>query len=80
MATEHTAMLSTVDNPYNPFEDFDKWYAYDISKGYNCCGIVSSISCTSRDLPQHIQTRDIAEAIERFVSVDPLGLYVKVVK
>lgn len=29
------AMLSTFDNPYSPFKDFDKWYAFDVQRGYN---------------------------------------------
>ena len=40
MATKQM-MLSTVDNPYDPFSEFDKWYAFDICHGYNCCGIVA---------------------------------------
>lgn len=30
-------MLTTTDNPYNPFDDFDSWYAYDQAKGHCTC-------------------------------------------
>lgn len=72
--------LSTVDNPYNPFDEFDKWLQYDISRGYNCCGILADITSTSRELPFSMQTEDINEAIDRFISVAPDAVYVKVEK
>ena len=80
MAATQMCMLSTVDNPYNPFDEFDKWLVYDISKGHNCCGIVDRITTTSRDFSDAMQTSDISEAIERFVSADPFDLYIKVTK
>ena len=29
--------LTTVDNPYNPFDQFDSWYQFDMDKGYGTC-------------------------------------------
>ena len=26
-------LLTTIDNPYNPFKDWDSWFAYDMQKG-----------------------------------------------
>ena len=26
-------LITTVDNPFDPFTDFDNWYRYDESKG-----------------------------------------------
>ena len=34
---ERSVMLTTIDNPYNPFKDFDKWFLYDVEHGYNSC-------------------------------------------
>lgn len=31
------AMLTTIDNPYNPFDKFDEWLDYDLLAGHNCC-------------------------------------------
>ena len=28
-------MLTTSDNPFDPFDEFEKWNAQDVAKGYN---------------------------------------------
>lgn len=28
-------MITTLDNPFSPFNDFDRWTKYDENKGYN---------------------------------------------
>ena len=33
-------LLTTIDNPYNPFKDWDSWFAYDMQKGYRTCQIL----------------------------------------
>ena len=51
-------MLTTVDNPFNPFEEFDKWYNYDISKGYDTCGLVARLTQTSSEFPEENTVTD----------------------
>ena len=33
---EKECMLTTIDNPFDPFEQFDEWLMFDKQKGY-CC-------------------------------------------
>lgn len=42
-------MLSTSDNPFNPFEQFKEWYAFDVSHGYNTLGYLAAVAETSDD-------------------------------
>ena len=56
-------LLTTLDNPYNPWTDWDSWYNYDTIKGYDTCGQLARIAPPSLDsLPEEYtdSLRDIA--------------------
>lgn len=38
---------TTIDNPYNPFTNWDQWFAFDFSKGYLTCQILDKFYKTS---------------------------------
>lgn len=38
---EEESMLTTYDNPYDPFTHFDEWLAYDLRNGTDCCGLLN---------------------------------------
>ena len=40
-------MLTTYDNPYNPFQDFTKWFLWDTEKGYNSCAYLARVAADS---------------------------------
>lgn len=73
-------MLTTSDNPFDPFEQFDEWFAFDESKGYNTCGYLARIANTSSDLPDNLNDLEIEAAIDEICRINVLGLYEKVVK
>lgn len=37
-------MLTTIDNPYNPHTNFDEWFAFDVSHGYNTCAYIARMA------------------------------------
>ena len=71
-------MLTTIDNPFNPSTDFDRWYQYDVEKGYHTCGYLARICKTSDSLSEADQAKAIDDAIDEIVKMNINGLYTKV--
>lgn len=79
MADQHIEhMLTTVDNPFNPFVDFDAWYAYDIAAGYYTTDFLARIVRTSDDLSEPDQSDAIEQAINEIIEENVSGIYKKV--
>lgn len=73
-----TPMLTTYDNPYNPFTEFSKWYVFDTMHGYDCCGYVDRMAATSPGFTHVENDRAIEEAIDNLIASDFLHIYRKV--
>lgn len=71
-------MLTTDDNPFNPLEQFDEWYAFDESKGYCTSGYLARICKTANDLSKDDQELAVEDAIDEIISLNPGGIYRKV--
>ena len=70
--------LTTIDNPFNPFEDFDQWFLFDTSKGYNSCAYLGRIARTSSQLTDEENAAEIERAIDEIIALDPMNVYKKV--
>lgn len=66
-------MLSTSDNPFNPFKEFDSWFAFDLSKGYNTLSYLANLAETSDDALDLENTLAINEAIMEAVNINLTG-------
>lgn len=73
-------MLTTVDNPFDPFTRFDEWLEYDISMGYNTSAFLDRIAKVSDDLSQPDQALAIQNAIDEIVQENVSGMWRKVTK
>lgn len=71
--------LTTVDNPYNPFTDFDNWLRFDMDKEYNSCALLGRIAKTSEQLTEEENSEEIGNAIDEIIKYDFQNLYKKVV-
>ena len=72
--------LTTIDNPFDPFEQFDQWFLYDVEKGYNSCAYLARIAKTSEQLSEPEYNDEIERAIDEIVSLDFMNIYKKAVK
>jgi len=73
-------MLTTTDNPYNPFDNYDEWYQFDFSKGYHTPSYLARIVAISDELSDEDQSIIIEEAIDEIVRLNITGLYKKVTR
>lgn len=71
-------MLTTIDNPYDYFEQFDKWYNYDITHGYNTCSLIARLSKTSINLSDAINLSEIERVCDEILKFDYQKIYKKV--
>ena len=73
-------MLTTIDNPFDPFEEFASWFQFDESKGYHSCSRLARIAQTSDQLTEKENDEEIERAIDEIIRYDYLDLYKKVEK
>lgn len=71
-------MLTTIDNPFNPFDDFNSWFLFDMEKGYDSCGRMVRVANLSDDLTEKEENKEIERAIDEIIKYDFMNLYIKV--
>lgn len=71
-------MLTTVDNPFDPFDQFDEWYNFDEWQGYHTCAYLARIVRTSDEMSDQQVSREINRAVDEILANDFAGIYKKV--
>jgi hypothetical protein len=61
--------LTTTDNPYNPFDDFEAWEQYDREQGYNTCAYLARV--VDSNSPSLIEEENIKLAIDEIIKINP---------
>lgn len=74
------SMLTTIDNPFDPFTQFDDWLAFDMQNDYNCCNYLANLAYSSTKLSALDQSLAVEEAIDRIVKLNLNGVFKKVSK
>lgn len=75
------SMLTTFDNPWNPFENWNEWYQFDCDNHYDSCGMLArQIGNVLDDAMPSEEVKVIESAIDEIVKNDMLNRYTKVQK
>lgn len=77
---DYECMLTTIDNPFDPFEQFDSWFMFDVEKGYNSCSRLMRIAKISDEMTEKEENEEIERAIDEIIKYDFLDIYKKVTK
>ena len=70
--------LTTTDNPFDPFDQFESWFLFDAEKGYNSCDYLGRIAHTSDSLTDEENEQVIEDAIDEIIKYDFMNVYKKV--
>lgn len=71
-------LLTTVDNPFDPFTQFDEWLAYDTREGWHTLSYLARVVHSSHELSDEDQRIAFERAIEDIIKNDEFGVYVRV--
>jgi hypothetical protein len=74
------SMLSTIDNPHSPFDEWDAWLQWDMRAGYNTSGMLARIVIVSEEVSDYDYNLSMEQAIDEIVKENVLGVFVKVTK
>lgn len=60
----HVFLLTTVDNPYSPFDSFTQWYMEDLRLGHDTCGLLARIAQGNDVLPDDAELYAMRSIVE----------------
>lgn len=74
------SMLTTIDNPFDPFTQFDDWFQFDEEKGYHTCQFLAKISRASNDMSEEDYEKENERAIDEIIKFNVRGIDKKVTR
>lgn len=71
-------MLTTVDNPFNPFTHYDEWSAWDNTAGYHTEAFLARVHRGSDEMSEADEEQAERDAIDEIVRENVSGMHIKV--
>lgn len=72
------SMITTVDNPFSPFDQPDEWYTWDVTHGYYSRELLARIARVSDDMSDADIELITSQAIDDIIRLDLTNRYRKV--
>ena len=78
-------MLTTIDNPYNPFDNFEQWYMFDELQARRenrptCCSYLARVDCSSDEVSEAEQRQTMNDIIDEIVQLNLSGKFIKITR
>ena len=74
---ENEKMLTTFDNPFNPFVDFVSWYMYDCEMGHNTCSRLARLADLNSEMTEKEANEEKERAMDFIIEYDLEGIFFK---
>ena len=71
-------MLTTLDNPFDPFDDFTSWFMFDCEKGHNTSSRLARIANIDSEMSQKEVDDEMDRAMDLIVKYDLEDKYIKI--
>lgn len=78
MANTNKCMITTIDNPFSPFDQFIEWLQFDNLHDYGTCELLARFSFLSDQLSEQENDEVNEQAIDDLIKYDPRNIYKKV--
>ena len=72
---EEDSVLTTIDNPYDPKTEYDKWLEFDHSKGYNTSELLDRLVAFDENDDKDVERRKYIKALLLILFNDFEGVY-----
>ena len=73
------ALLTTVDNPFDPINEFDEWFKFDAINQYGTLDYLARVARTSSEMTEEEYNREVERAIDQIIANDFMNLYKKII-
>ena len=77
---ETQVAITTFDNPYDPFKEFESWFMFDVEKGYNTCSYLAQNENKKDSMSEQEANAEVERAIDEIIKYDFMNMYKKVKK
>ena len=67
---DNNYLLTTIDNPYDPFEEFSLWNLFDKEKGHNTCELIGRLSRMSFDMTSKEEEEEYDRVVDFIILHD----------